>query len=557
MAPKVKSYMIPPSVTPSVTSRSYLASDMRTIYTYPAVPTSDVYVGVISLGGTLTGNVDPITGILTGGDVQAYWTSLGIAPANHPVVRVVNLGGTNFDPMDSGSTAENTLDVEMIGGCCPTSKLTIIFYFYNQNATSNDAFYGAFSSAINVPVTVNGASVKPSIISCSWGCPENLFTHAMLTAYDTLFTTAMRAGITITCAAGDNGSSDGTNATITDFPSSSPHVISCGGTRLVCPNKDGNGNFIYTGATESTWSLYGGSGTGGGVSSFFSGPPFPRPGSRARQSPDLSLVADPATGVQFLVQGSSVVYGGTSIVAPAIAGLLACTGSPAMGLVSKLYALPATSFYDVTVGTNGAYSASAGYDNCTGLGSVKGSTFVPNLAALVANPVTTVSVSGILSVAVNATTQLTATTNANATNKGVTWYSSSATATVSASGLVTGVSAGSTTITATTLDGFFTSSVTVTVTGSTPAPPPTPIPNPGPVLKISSSRNGPSLTTLTLRRNTVCVLYPNLVSTSWASSNPSIASIQNGILFARIFKGTTTITAKSGSQTATVLVTVQ
>jgi hypothetical protein len=77
------------------------------------------------------------------------------------------------------------------------------------------------------------------------------------------------------------------------------------------------------------------------------------------------------------------------------------------------------------------------------------------------------------------------------------------------------------------------------------------------VLKISSSRNGPSLTTLTLRRNTVCVLYPNLVSTSWASSNPSIASIQNGILFARIFKGTTTITAKSGSQTATVLVTVQ
>jgi len=556
--PKVNSYTVQPSVESSVASRSFLASDIRTIYSYPAVPTNNVYVGVISVGGTLTGTIDPTTGILTGGDVQAYWTSLGIAAENQPVVRVVKLGGSELDPTDNSSTAENTLDVEMIGACCPTSKLTIIFYFYNQYTTpaNIDAFYGAFSSAINTPVNVNGAIVKPSIISCSWGASENMFTQSELTSYNTLFANARSSSITITCAAGDYGSSNGTSGTITDFPSSSPNVVSCGGTTLVCPNQDAFGNFVYTSATETTWSLSRGSGTGGGVSSFFSGPPFPRPGSRARQSPDLCLVADPATGVKFLVRASPVVYGGTSIVAPAIAGLIACTGSPVKGLISKLYALPSASFYDVTVGTNGAYSASAGYDNCTGLGSVKGSIFVPNLAALVANPVTTVTISGTLSILSGATTQLTAITNANATNKNVTWFSSSTAATVSATGLVTGISVGSSIITATTLDGFLTSSVAITVASSTPAPAPVPVPV-GPVIRISTFRNGPSISSLSMRRNTTIILYSNLTPIIWESSNPSIASIQNGIMFARIFRGTTTITARSGSQTASLLVTVQ
>ncbi len=40
-----------------------------------------------------------------------------------------------------------------------------------------------------------------------------------------------------------------------------------------------------------------------------------------RHTPDLALNADPSTGVQFRVFGSSVVYGGTSVVAAGSGGV--------------------------------------------------------------------------------------------------------------------------------------------------------------------------------------------------------------------------------------------
>ena len=45
-------------------------------------------------------------------------------------------------------------------------------------------------------------------------------------------------GITITAAAGDNGSSDGLNdgKNHVDFPASSPHVLAAGGTSLTVAN---------------------------------------------------------------------------------------------------------------------------------------------------------------------------------------------------------------------------------------------------------------------------------------------------------------------------------
>jgi uncharacterized protein YjdB len=93
---------------------------------------------------------------------------------------------------------------------------------------------------------------------------------------------------------------------------------------------------------------------------------------------------------------------------------------------------------------------------------------------------TTVAVTGVTvsptsaSVAVNATTQLTATVSpSNATNKNVSWSSSNTgIATVSASGLVTGKATGSATITVTTQDGNKTATCAVTVTGLTAVPVP-------------------------------------------------------------------------------------
>ena len=531
--------------------RPFRASDIRTIYRYPPVPTSNVVVGVISLGGTLTGNID-INGMLTNGDVQAYWRSLGMTSL--PAVKVVRINGSVLDPSDSISTIENTIDVQMVGACCPTSRLTIILYYYNQYTTNNDAFYGTFSYAINTPVSIPGLGmVKPSIISCSWGASENLFTAIDLNKYNTLFAVAASSGITITTAAGDHGSSNGTTGTVTDFPTSSPNVVSCGGTNLVCPNQDASGNYIYTGATETTWSWSNvvRDGTGGGVSSFFNGPPFPRDSSQKRQVPDLSLVADPETGVQFLINGISQIIGGTSIVSPAIAGLAACLPRAPKGLLSKLYALPSSAFYDITVGNNGAYNAGPGFDNCTGLGSVNGANFVPAYTALITSPVTSARITGTVTAIVGATSQLTSSPSW--------WFSSNPAVATVTNGLVRGIAAGSTNISVTTKDGFFTTSTPFAVTTVIP-----------PSLRISTTPGGPAITNIILRRNASITLHTvptNILGpVTWTTSNVNLAIVdpnghialdKSAIVRIRNRIGSVLITAICGALSASVVISVR
>jgi kumamolisin len=102
--------------------------------------------------------------------------------------------------------------------------------------------------------------------------------------------------------------------------------------------------------------------------------------------PDVAADADPRTGYQVLVDGSRLVIGGTSAVAPLWAALVArlaqATGRRLGLLNTALYAgvsagTPVTGLRDITDGSNGAYSAGPGWDACTGLG-------VPDGAALLA-----------------------------------------------------------------------------------------------------------------------------------------------------------------------------
>ena len=160
----------PRTVDPAATGRSWFkATELASIYAFPSPSSAKVVVGVISFGGGLFGTVNG-AGILTGGDVQAYWAYCGIAPANMPTVVVVPIGGaTNTPSTTDGATAENTLDVQTIGACCPTSNLTIIMYI-SPNTLAG--FGNVFNYALNTAVTVNGLSVKPSILSVSWGAPE-------------------------------------------------------------------------------------------------------------------------------------------------------------------------------------------------------------------------------------------------------------------------------------------------------------------------------------------------------------------------------------------------
>lgn len=94
----------------------------------------------------------------------------------------------------------------------------------------------------------------------------------------------------------------------------------------------------------------------------------------SRGVPDMAADADPDTGYNVLVAGEQLVIGGTSAVAPLIAGLIVLLNqalNQRLGFVNPtLYGLETQNcFHDITIGNDGAYSATFGWDPCTGLGS--------------------------------------------------------------------------------------------------------------------------------------------------------------------------------------------
>jgi kumamolisin len=206
--------------------------------------------------------------------------------------------------------------------------------------------------------------------------------------FDQVAQEAGMLGITITVAAGDNGSSDGVNdgKNHVDFPASSPHVLAAGGTRLVATNGAITSETVWNDGAQ-------GGATGGGYSTV-----FPRPAWQAtdvtqsnRGVPDVSGNADPDTGYNILVDGEQMVVGGTSAVAPLWAGLIVLLNqnlNRRLGFINPtLYALSQSSdFREITMGNNGAYSASYGWNPCAGLGSPLGAQLLQALQGTTAAP---------------------------------------------------------------------------------------------------------------------------------------------------------------------------
>jgi kumamolisin len=344
---------------------SYTPVDIGAAYRFPAdTDGSGQTIAIIELGGGFSTT-----------DLKKYFTGLDLAL---PSVKAVGVDGAKNvagkDP--SGADGEVLLDIEVIGALSAAS--TILVYF----APNTDAgFLDAVSTAAHAKVT-------PTAMSISWGQSEDQWTAQARTALDDALLDAAALGVTVTVAAGDNGSADGSTdgTNHADFPASSPHALACGGTSLHASGATITSEKVWNDGT-------GGGATGGGVSDVFARPTWQKsagvpvvkkPGGRG--VPDVAGNADPQTGYRVLVDGTSAVYGGTSAVAPLWAALVArivqATGSPLGLLQPRLYEL-STGFRDITSGNNGAYSAKAGWDACTGLGTPDGTAL---LAALRAAP---------------------------------------------------------------------------------------------------------------------------------------------------------------------------
>lgn len=337
---------------------SHDPNEVAQIYDFPQGDGAGQCIGIIELGGGF--QLD---------DLRNYFQALNINPPQ--VISVSVDGGSNSPSNPDSADGEVMLDIEVAGAIAPAAKIVVYF------APNTDrGFLDAITTAVHDKVN------QPSVISISWGSSESQWTDQALKNFDEAFQAAGAMGVTICVASGDNGSSDGVNdgKDHVDFPASSSFALSCGGTTL-----QASGGRIVN---EAVWNDQPrGGATGGGVSNIFRLPPWqdgfkvPVPSGQkgGRGVPDVAGNADPNTGYNVLVDGQTLVFGGTSAVAPLWAALVAImnqqSGKPMGFMNPRIYAqaIDATGFRDVTEGNNGDFKASQGWDPCTGLGSPIGS----------------------------------------------------------------------------------------------------------------------------------------------------------------------------------------
>jgi kumamolisin len=350
---------------------SFSVPDLARLYGFPVgkLTGKGQCIAIIELNDFDSKTRTPTGTGYTTADMDAYFKS--IKKSTPTIVPVGVLGGANVPGPNPDADGEVALDIEVAGAVAP--EATIVVYF----APNTDR---GFMNAIHAAVF--DSTYKPSIISISWGGPEDFSTQQYRDAMSAALEDAAANNVTVFVAAGDSGSSDleqSDGKPHADFPGSNDKAISCGGLRT---DRD---------LTESVWNdgVTGGSG-GGGISNYFRKPTYqsgisiPKSPKHkvGRGVPDVSGTADPETGYQIVLDGKRAVIGGTSAVAPLYAGLFALVNQARSKKNKKpvgfchdlLYKAPAA-FRDIIQGNNdidaklGKYNAGPGWDACSGLGS--------------------------------------------------------------------------------------------------------------------------------------------------------------------------------------------
>lgn len=291
-------------------------------------------------------------------EIARYFVDMGVARTGILEDRFLN-GATNS--IGSGPTAfsdghqfntydaEVQMDIQIVGSVAPAAD--IIVYFAPNTA---QGFYSAILQAIR--------DKRATIISASWGFPESSWQPSDIDALNQLFQSC-QADVTICVASGDRGATDGVTSGVltTDFPSSSPNVLACGGT--ICPI-DGS---------ETAWNAGDGHSSGGGFSARFNMPPyqFMFVVGNKRGVPDVAG----HTIYNARINGQDLVLSGTSAVAPLWAGLVALLNqhlARPIGFINANLYQSVHAFNDVASGSNGTNPAIVGWDPVTGLGSPDG-----------------------------------------------------------------------------------------------------------------------------------------------------------------------------------------
>jgi hypothetical protein len=330
-----------------------------------AVDAFDGQFGLTSSGASLYQQYGAASSFLTVLNQSGQSTSL-------PTTDPAGQGADNWE-------VEEALDVEWAHAVAPGAKLILVEA--NSQALSD----------LMAAVATAAAQPGVSVVSMSWGFPEGQAVFAADEAeYDSTFQVP---GVTFVASTGDYGVAD------LQYPAFLYNVVAVGGTSLslnAASSYQAETGWGYNSAAAGTFI-----GSGGGISLYEPEPAYQAnvQSTGGRTTPDVALVADPATGAwiadPYNLDPSNPfeVVGGTSLSAPAWAGILAlvnqgrlAAGHPALNSASPteaqqaLYALPQSDYHAITGGTNG-YAASAGYNLVTGLGTPVASQLVSDLVS--------------------------------------------------------------------------------------------------------------------------------------------------------------------------------
>ncbi|MES2105220.1 MAG: protease pro-enzyme activation domain-containing protein [Pseudomonadota bacterium] len=346
---------------------------------------------------SLPSATNAVIGIITQGSMKQTITDLKsfAASAGYPVPNVTTtvIGSASTDTSGVDEWNMDTQDALATAG--GTIKQMILY-------TANTLSDSDLTSAYNRVVSDNTAKA----INVSLGeCESDAKSSGIMASNDQIFQAAVAQGQTFSVSSGDSGAYEcGGSTTSQSYPSVSPYVISVGGTLLGTSGGAWSSETVWACTSSATCQQSANGGAGGGASLTEAAPSWQTAAgvlgtSTKRGTPDISFDADPSSGALVLVNGVKSQIGGTSLAAPIFTGFWARIQSmnnnslafPAAAIYQKAAANPGM-FHDVTSGSNGGYSAKAGWDYASGYGSLN----VANFAAVIGTGGTTPPPSNVL-----------------------------------------------------------------------------------------------------------------------------------------------------------------
>jgi kumamolisin len=344
-------------------------SDVRTAYQMPTQVTgAGETLAVFELDG-----YNP-------SDIATYENEFKLNP-----VSLSNVYVDGADGVAGPGAPEVTLDIDLIIAVAPGAKQILVY----EGSNDSQGILDTYTKIANDNLARE--------VSTSWGAPEAENTSAFLQSENTIFKQMAAQGQTIYSAAGDSGAYDNGTSLSVDDPASQPYVVGVGATKLLTT---ANGAYDHESAWNEDGKIADGAG-GGGISTVWTRPDYQTGFANAkngasttmRNVPDVSLDGDPATGYAIYVGGQWQTYGGTSCAAPLWAGFTALVNQQRVSANLAPLGFPNPTFYqigqsthyntdfnDVADGTtNLFYPTVTGYDDATGLGSMKGSSLFQDL----------------------------------------------------------------------------------------------------------------------------------------------------------------------------------